>query len=97
MHVERAGLKVAPELAGFVENEVLHDLHLTANAFWAGVADIFVRFVPVNRDLLAKRDDLQARIEIPDTENLALQRRAPASFFERSIRHDAEAVHPSGL
>ena len=63
MHIERAGLKVAPELAEFIEVEVLRELNLTANAFWAGAAAILARFVPVNRDLLAKRNDLQGRID----------------------------------
>ena len=63
MHVERAGLKVAPELAQFVEDDVLDDLNLTANDFWAGAADILGRFAPVNRELLAKRNDLQEQID----------------------------------
>ena len=61
--VDRAGLGVAEELARFVENDVLPGLGIAADGWWAGVADIFGRFAPENRALLAKRDSLQATID----------------------------------
>ena len=61
--VERFGLQVAPVLARFIEQQALPGTGLDAGRFWAGVADIFARFVPENRALLAKRDELQARID----------------------------------
>jgi malate synthase len=62
-HSDRAGLSVADELATFIEAEVLPGLGMEASTFWAGVADIYARFTPDNRALLARRDDLQARID----------------------------------
>ena len=62
-HIDRAGLSVAEELVTFVEAEVLPGLDIEAEGFWAGVADIFARFTPENRALLARRDELQARID----------------------------------
>ena len=62
-HVDRTGLKVAEVLARFVETRVLPGLAIEADAFWAGVANIFARFAPENRALLAKRDSLQAQID----------------------------------
>ncbi|WP_029414718.1 malate synthase G [Brevundimonas bacteroides] len=62
-HIDRAGLSVAEELATFIEAEVLPGLGIEVDGFWAGVADIFGRFTPVNRALLARRDELQARID----------------------------------
>ncbi|KRC82381.1 malate synthase G [Sphingomonas sp. Root241] len=62
-HVDRTGLKVAEVLARFVETRVLPGLAIEGDAFWAGVADIFARFAPENRALLAKRDSLQAQID----------------------------------
>ena len=59
----RAGLQVAEELAAFIESEALPGLGIAPDAFWAGVADVFARFAPENRRLLAVRDDLQARID----------------------------------
>src|SRR5688572_26168808 len=60
----RAGLQVATELADFIENEALPDLGIDASVFWQGAADIFARFTPENRALLAKRDEIQAAIDV---------------------------------
>jgi malate synthase len=70
-YVDRAGLKVADVLARFVETRVLPDLAIEEGAFWAGAGDIFARFAPENRALLAKRDDLQAEINRWSAENPA--------------------------
>ena len=61
--VDRAGLKVATELADFVEGAVLPGLGIAAEGWWQGVADIFARFAPENAALLARRDALQAAID----------------------------------
>ncbi|MBL9051981.1 MAG: malate synthase G [Tabrizicola sp.] len=60
---ERAGLQVASELASFLETEALPGSGLSADAFWAGFAGLLRDFAPRNRALLARRDDLQARID----------------------------------
>jgi len=70
-HLDRAGLKVAEPLARFLETRVLPGLAIEAEAFWAGAADVFARFAPENRALLAKRDDLQAEIDRWSAENPA--------------------------
>ena len=59
----RAGLQVAEDLAAFIEGEALPGTGIAADAFWVGVADVFARFAPENRRLLAVRDDLQGRID----------------------------------
>ena len=61
--IDRAGLTIAEPLARFVEDEVLPPLGIEAAGFWTGVGGIFARFVPENRALLAKRDNLQAQID----------------------------------
>ncbi len=61
--VEKAGLKVDAALAAFVEGEVLAPLGKDAGEFWSGFAALLDRFVPVNRALLARRDELQAQID----------------------------------
>ena len=61
--VEKAGLKVDAALAAFVEGQVLAPLGQDAGAFWTGFAALLDRFVPVNRALLAKREDLQSQID----------------------------------
>ncbi len=59
----RAGLQVAAELAQFIEGKALPGTGISAEAFWSGLAGITDRFVPRNRELLARRDALQAQID----------------------------------
>ena len=61
--VDRAGLMVAAELADFIDSQAIPGTGLAADAFWTGVADIFARFTPENRELLAKRDRMQEKID----------------------------------
>ena len=62
-YVERAGLQIADELASFIEERVLPGTGIAAEPYWSGAADIFARFVPRNRALLARRDEIQASID----------------------------------
>jgi malate synthase len=61
--IDKAGLKVAGALVRFVEDRALPGTSLAPDAFWSGLADIYARFAPENATLLAKRDDLQARLD----------------------------------
>ncbi|RBI83662.1 malate synthase G [Rhodosalinus halophilus] len=62
-YLERAGLQVAAELAGFVEEEALPGTGVTAADFWAGLAALVADFSPRNRELLAIREEMQAKID----------------------------------
>ena len=59
----RADLAIDPGLVSFVETEVLPGLDLSAAAFWAGLSGLVATFGPRIRSALARRDDLQARID----------------------------------
>jgi malate synthase len=63
--IQVAGLQVADSLYRFIEDEALpaSGTGLTGPAFWTGVARIFSDLTPVNRDLLRRRDELQASID----------------------------------
>ncbi|QNA86800.1 malate synthase G [Sphingomonas sp. So64.6b] len=61
--LDRAGLSVAEPLVRFVEGRLLLGLQIHASDWWRGVADIFAALTPKNRDLLAKRESLQALID----------------------------------
>ena len=63
-YVTRAGLQVAEPLAHFVEVQALAGTGIGVDHLWQGLADILTRFVPVNRGLLAKRDNLQEQIDV---------------------------------
>lgn len=61
--IEKAGLRVDERLVRFIEDRALPGTAIDAEAFWRGAAGIFARFAPENAALLAKRDDMQARID----------------------------------
>ncbi|SCX90202.1 malate synthase [Novosphingobium aromaticivorans] len=61
--IERSGLQVDAKLATFIDGEVLGPLGIQADAFWQGFAALVGHFTPVNRQLLVKRDSLQALID----------------------------------
>ncbi|KEO91976.1 malate synthase [Erythrobacter longus] len=67
-YTPRAGLSVDSRLAELLESQVLSPLGRDADAFWQGFADLLASFAPRNADLLAKREDLQAKIDAYHTE-----------------------------
>jgi len=60
--IECAGLQVDPEIHALLENEILPETGLEATAFWKALADVVKTFTPRNRELLAVRDEMQAKI-----------------------------------
>ncbi|UWQ52625.1 malate synthase G [Leisingera caerulea] len=61
--VEKQGIQVAPELADFIEKQALPGTGVEAEAFWKGLAELVNGFGPENRALLAKREEIQAKID----------------------------------
>ena len=57
------GVKVDARLHDFVESRALPGTGVESGAFWQGVSDILSRFAPDNQALLAKREDLQSKID----------------------------------
>src|SRR5476649_2099698 len=62
-HVQVGGLRVAKVLLDFVNNEAIKGTGLDAATFWAGADKLIHELAPKNKALLAKRDDLQAKID----------------------------------
>ena len=62
-YTNRDGLQVDGALAAFVERDVLAPLGKDADAFWRGFSDLLGEFAPRNQALLAKRAELQKRID----------------------------------
>ena len=76
--VSLSGLQVDKELADFVANEACSGLRVSADQFWDVCASVLAKFKETNRSLLAKREDLQAKIDAWHVAN-------------RGKPHDAEA------
>lgn len=67
--IQTGGLSVDAELHRFVEEEALPGTGIDSDRFWYGFADIIHDLTPRNRELLAKRDELQAQIDEWHAEN----------------------------
>ncbi len=80
-YTQRADLRVAKELASFVEDEVLPGTGLEAAQFWQGLAALTADFVPRGRDLLEKRGVLQGAIDEWHRKNPGAKSGAPESFL----------------
>ena len=61
--VTRHGLQVDQVLADFLEMHALPGTGVSADLFWAGMADLAQTEGAVNRSLLAKRETLQSQID----------------------------------
>ncbi|CAI7980084.1 malate synthase G [Frankia sp. Hr75.2] len=62
-YIDVVGLRVASELHQFVAEEALPGSGVDQAAFWAGAAEIINELTPRNRELLARRDELQQAVD----------------------------------
>jgi malate synthase len=56
-------LSVAPVFFDFVESELLPAIDLKPDVFWSGLETLVTALTPINRSLLAVRDELQQNID----------------------------------
>ncbi len=61
--VQAGGLQVAAELHRFVEEEALPGSGLDPQLFWDGLGALVGDLAPRNRELLARRDEIQAALD----------------------------------
>ena len=61
--IQAHGLAIDKVLYDFINDEAVPGTGLDADAVWAGLAAILSEFGPRNRELLARRDELQALID----------------------------------
>src|SRR6476661_1356761 len=83
--VEVAGLDVAEVLHRFVTEEALPGSGVEPEAFWAGAASIIHDLAPRNRELLARREELQARLDEWHREHPGTPDRRAYTAFLREI------------
>ena len=68
-YVEVGNLQVAEQLADFINTRVLPDSGVEQGAFWAGFDQLIHELAPENKALLARRDELQIKINDWHKEN----------------------------
>lgn len=67
-YVQKGGIQVAQELYDFVNEKAIPGTGVDAEKFWAEFDALVNDLAPKNKALLAKRDDLQAKIDAYHTE-----------------------------
>lgn len=110
-YVEIEGLRIDPALVDFLVKEVTPGTGVEPAHFWKGFAQILRDLAPKNRALLAKRDELQAKIDAWHKENRGKYDQAQYKEFLREIGYllpegddfkvstanvDAEIAHIAG-
>ena len=91
--VNRDGLQVDDRLAGFIETQALPGTGVTPSAFWNGFSALIHDLGPRNRALLARREELQARI---DAWHVAHRRQPHDAAAYRAFLTDIGYLVPEG-
>ncbi len=63
MYLKRSTLEVDTRLVDFIESDALPESGISAEDFWLEFSSLVHEMAPKNRALLAKRDDLQVKID----------------------------------
>ena len=61
--IEAGSLRVDKELYDFINDFALPGTDISSQDFWYGFEEIVNDLTPINRSLLAKRDELQIKID----------------------------------
>lgn len=91
--IEAGGLKVAPNLYEFINNEAMPGTGVEADAFWNAFGKIVTDLAPKNAALLAKRDELQQKISTWHRDNVG--KFTDMSIYENFLR-DIGYIVPEG-
>lgn len=84
--VGRHGLQVSAELAAFIEGEALPGTGVGKDAFWTGLAALISDLAPENAALLARRTELQQKIDDWHRERRDTDAAADADAYENFLR-----------
>jgi malate synthase len=83
--VERFGLQVEGNLDRFINSAALPGTDIDETAFWTGFSALVHDLAPVNRTLLARRDELQKQIDVWCRDHAGSTNSAAQEVFLREI------------
>jgi malate synthase len=81
-YVKVGDLQVASELYEFINSEALPGSQVDQESFWAGFEKIITKLTPKNKELLARRDELQRKINTWHRENKEFDFNRYRAFLE---------------
>lgn len=83
-YVSVANLKVDQHLYHFIQDELLpQHPWVKADTFWSGFHDLLAKFTPLNKALLAKRDDIQLLLDQFYKNNTKFDKNAYRTYLEK--------------
>ncbi|WP_420005806.1 malate synthase G [Arenibacterium sp. LLYu02] len=91
--IERNGLQVASALVAFIEEKALPGTGVSADAFWSGLSGLIEGMGDENRALLAKREEIQGKI---DAWHLARRGQAHDAAAYKSFLQEIGYLVPEG-
>jgi malate synthase len=91
--VDRSGLSVDVRLAGFIEDAALPGTGVDPARFWQGFSELVHELAPRNRALLARREELQAKL---DAWHLSRRGQAHDADAYRSYLEEIGYIVPEG-
>ncbi|GIN61969.1 malate synthase G 1 [Robertmurraya siralis] len=81
-YVKIGNLKVAQVLANFINKEALPESQVEEGAFWEGFEKLIIDLAPRNKELLAKREEIQEKLHAWHKENQEFKFEQYKSFLE---------------
>ena len=88
------GLQVSPVLYDFINTEALPGTGVDQDAFWSGAAAVVGEYAPRNRELLAIRDDLQAKVDQWHRDNPATDGKVDFDAYKQFLTDIGYLVTP---
>lgn len=79
--IRKGELEIAKELYDLVVNDIIPGTGVDGDAFWAAFEKVAVELTPKNKALLAKRDELQAKIDEWHRANPSFDKAAYKAFL----------------
>ncbi|WP_201585800.1 malate synthase G [Psychrobacter jeotgali] len=93
--IQKGILAIDQQLYDFIENEVLPRVDIDSDSYWSGFEKVVQTFTPRNKELLATRDDIQAKIDQWHLDNPAKNGEIDFPAYKKFLQ-DIDYLLPEG-